>query len=293
MGASVLALSTAPLAPTAWHPAVYLALVAGLLLLRAAIPATSERRLFARELCLLLPAVLLYFLVRGLMQTRDADAVAHANAIIHLERTLGIFVEDDLQRTLIQHPTAVTIANWVYIWAHWPVIAVTAAWMWSRHRAGYRTLRNAILISGGLGLVIFALYPVAPPRLMPDWDFVDTVMERSRSYRVLQPPALTNLYAALPSLHFGWNLLVGITIVRYARAPLARAFGVLIPIAMFLAIVLTANHYILDGIAGGALALIGYVLAQALDRRAARHADHRASIATARPKVGAVRGAGA
>ena len=155
------------------------------------------------------------------------------------------------------------MANWIYIWAHWPVIASFAVWIWFRDKEGYRTFRNALLLSGAVGLVIFALFPVAPPRLVPDWGFVDTVTDRSHSYRVLQPSALTNQYAAMPSLHFGWDLLVGIALVRSARFPLLRLVGVLLPIAMFASIVLTANHFVLDGVAGGAVALTGLTLATA------------------------------
>jgi glycerophosphoryl diester phosphodiesterase len=96
---------------------------------------------------------------------------------------------------------------------------------------------------------------VAPPRLMPEIDVVDTVTEQSSSYRVFQPPALTNPYAAMPSLHFGWNLLMGIAIVREARSRPFRLFGYVMPVMMFLGIVLTANHYLIDGIAGGLLVL--------------------------------------
>jgi membrane-associated phospholipid phosphatase len=115
-------------------------------------------------------------------------------------------------------------------------------------------VRNAFLISGAIGLVCFALFPVAPPRLL-DEGWVDTVTERSEAYRVLQPPVFVNQYAAMPSLHVGWDLLIGISLVRLARRRTVKALGVVLPAAMFLATVLTANHYIIDGAAGAALAL--------------------------------------
>lgn len=127
--------------------------------------------------------------------------------------------------------------------------------MWSRHRDAYPVYRNAVLISGAAGMIVFALYPVAPPRLVPELGLVDTVTLHSHSYRVLQPPALTNLYASVPSLHFGWDFLVGIAIARNANPRPGRLIGVLLPIAMFSAIVLTANHYLVDGVAGGIFAL--------------------------------------
>jgi hypothetical protein len=106
------------------------------------------------------------------------------------------------------------------------------------------------------------VFPVAPPRLA-DIGLVDTVTQHSNAYRVLQPKAFTNQYAAVPSLHFGWDLLIGIALVTNARWLAVRVFGAVVPVLMFAAIVLTANHYIFDAIAGGAVALTGLGLALA------------------------------
>jgi membrane-associated phospholipid phosphatase len=98
---------------------------------------------------------------------------------------------------------------------------------------------------------------MAPPRFMVDWGFVDTVTLHSNSYRVMQPPSLVNQYAAMPSLHAGWDLLMGIAIVSSASRRAVRALGFVLPVLMYLAIVLTANHYFTDGIVGATVALIG------------------------------------
>ena len=90
------------------------------------------------------------------------------------------------------------------------LVAVTLLVLYLHRRPIYLRLRNAMFISGAAGLVVFATYPVAPPRLLDGGPFVDTVTTWSNSYRVLQPPSLVNKYAAVPSLHVGWNLLVGI-----------------------------------------------------------------------------------
>ncbi len=216
---------------------------------------------FLREVLVIVVAVFLYFAVRGLVETRIPLAHAHARAIVDLERRLGIFVEPDLQALIVPHDWLVAMANWVYIYGHWPVVALTLVWLHLRHNSVYPQFRNALLISGAIGLVIFALYPVAPPRFLPDLGFWDSVTARSNSYRVLQPPSLVNKYAAMPSLHLGWNLIMGIAWARYATTPAGRLFGWLMPVAMMLAIVVTANHYLLDGIAGGALALVGLSIA--------------------------------
>ena len=100
-----------------------------------------------------------------------------------------------------------------------------------------------MIISGLIGFVFFAVVPMAPPRFVLP-EIVDTVTESSSGYRALQPPALTNQYAALPSLHFGWNLLLGIVLFQATTRIPVRAFAVGMPVAMAFAVVATANHYV-------------------------------------------------
>lgn len=217
----------------------------------------------ARELAFVLSAALTYLVVRGWTGGSSARAERNADLIVRLERALGIFRERDLQQLVVDHGRLVTFANWVYIWGYWPVIASVAAWLYWRWPATYVLFRNAFLISGAVGLVIFIVFPVAPPRLM-DLGFVDTVTEHSHAYRVLQPPALVNQYAAMPSFHFGWLVLPGIALNRESRRVAVRLFGWLMPAAMGLAIVVTGNHYILDAAAGAALSLAGLALSRRL-----------------------------
>jgi hypothetical protein len=261
--------------PFNWSSSTYLTVIVGLLLLRVLVtwPAHGIGR-FVEEFCLILPAGLLYFSVRGLERGESSVAFDHARDVVSLERSLGIFVEPDLQRAIIDHSALVDLANWVYVWAHWPVILGWVVWMWTRHRDAYPTYRNAVLLSGAAGMTVFALYPLDPPRLVTDLGVVDTIALRSNSYRVLQPPSLTNIYASMPSLHFGWNLLVGIAILRHARTILGRMLGILLPIAMFSAIVLTANHYILDGFAGGVLAVTALAVSAYVTPNWSRSLNH-------------------
>ncbi len=214
------------------------------------------------QIALVAGAALLYFGVRGLTEGRREAAFETARELLRIEGRWALDVERAAQDWLLDHDWLVTLANWVYIWGHWPVIIATLAWLFVRHPPDYVLLRNAMFVSGALGLVIFFAYPVAPPRFLP--EFVDTVTDRSRSYRVLQPPGLVNKYAAMPSLHFGWNLLVGVVIYRVARTRLSEVYAIVGPILMAFAVVLTANHFIVDAIVGGALALGGLVIATRL-----------------------------
>lgn len=210
-----------------------------------------------------------YFGVRGLTEGSLADALHNAKRVVDFERALGLFIEPELQARIAGNHAIVTFFNWVYIWWHWPVIIVTAVWLFVRRPRAFYLVRNTFLISGTVGLVIFALFPVAPPRLA-ELDIIDTVTRYSNSYRVLQPPSFVNQYAAVPSLHLGWNLIIGLFLVRESRVLAVRIFGVVMPVAMFAAIVLTANHYIVDGFAGVALALAALWLAVRLHTLAKR-----------------------
>jgi hypothetical protein len=211
--------------------------------------------------------VLVYFGIRGLTQSSTATAVDHAHDIIAFEEALHIDVEDELQSIVAPSERLETLANWIYIWGHWPVIIVTMVWLAWRHRREFLRLRDAMMISGLLGMAIFVSYPVAPPRLVGDLDMVDTVTESSEAYRVLQPPAFVNQYAAMPSLHSGWDLLVGIAIVSAATTLSLKVVGYAMPILMGLAVVATANHYVVDVVAGVTLVLIGHAAALRLERR--------------------------
>ena len=227
---------------------------------------------------LVLLLVCVYFGVRGLTVGSTQDALDHARDITALEERLHLDIEEALQAPASRSETVVTIANWVYIWGHWPIIIVTMLWLLRWHSDVFRRLRDAMMLSGAIGMVIYATYPVAPPRLA-DLGLIDTVSENSRAYRVLQPPAFVNQYAAMPSLHAGWDLLVGISIVTVASTVALRIVGYAMPTLMAVAVVLTANHYVLDVVAGIALVLLAHVAALGLERRRQRRRTRRIEVA--------------
>ena len=219
-----------------------------------------------RETGVIAFAAFLYFFVRGLMETQASLAMSHADSLIDIERRLGIFWEPHIQDFVMQWDWLVTLSNRIYIFGHWPVIIGTLVWLIWRHRPVFALYRSALLLSGAIGLVFFVLVPMAPPRFLADQGFIDTVTESSNAYRVLQPPAFTNQFAAMPSLHVGWNLLMGIAIYRQSSWRIGKAFGVLMPLVMYLATIATANHYFLDGVVGSAVALTGLALAWQISR---------------------------
>jgi hypothetical protein len=214
-----------------------------------------------REVGIVSLAIFLYFFVRGLMDSKAPLADANARWLIDVERWLGIFHEPAIQEWTLSQDWLVRVVNAIYIYGHWPVLISTLVWLLWKRRDQFPIYRSALLISGAIGLVFFVLFPMAPPRFLPDQGFVDTVTLHTNAYRVLQPPSFTNQYAAMPSLHVGWNLLMGIAIFSTTSNRFWRAFAVAMPLAMYLATILTANHYIMDGIVGSLVALTGLAIA--------------------------------
>lgn len=219
----------------------------------------------ARQAFAILLAVLAYFGVRGLTEGGRERAYRNAEVLLSWEERLHLDVELALQELIADNDVLLTLANWVYIFGHWPVIIATLIWLAVTRRRSYYELRNALFLSGAIGLVIFATWAVMPPRLFSQ-EFVDTVTLRSNAYRLLQPPGLINKYAALPSFHFGWNLLVGIVWIRATDSRLVKIAGVLMPAAMAFAVVATANHWMADVIVGGAIATAALVVQCNADR---------------------------
>ena len=218
-----------------------------------------------REAVLVAAAILAYFGIRNSTVGGAGEASANAERIVDLEERLHIAWESALQGVIIGRDGLVMLTNWVYIWGHWPVILGVAVALYLGRRERYYLLRNALFVSGAIGFAFFALLPVAPPRLL-ELGLADTVTNESQSYRALQPPGLTNQYAAFPSLHLGWNVAVGVVLLMTTAHLAVRLFAVLSPLAMGFAVVATANHFVLDVAAGVVVVLVGLAVALAAER---------------------------
>lgn len=229
----------------------------------------------AWQVVLVTVAALVYFGVRGHTEGSVPEAFGNAHTVERIEEALGIAWGHAFQAAVIGSETLVTAANWVYVYGHWPVIAAAAVLLYAFRRERYVLLRNAMFISGLCGFAFFAFFPVAPPRLV-DPSLVDTVTLYSEGYRTLQPPSLTNQFAAMPSLHAGWNLLVGIVVFGATANLLLRALAVAMPAAMLFAVVATANHYVLDVVVGVLLVLAGLAVAVRMQPRTLRSGEPEA-----------------
>lgn len=234
------------------------------------IAAAVETRRWYRDLFeigLVALAFLLYFLVRGAVVDQHEQALENARSIIDLQRQLGIFWEPRMQEWILDKRLLIEIMNFIYFWLDFPLIVAVGFWLYFTHRHEYTVTRDAMLLSGAIALVIYNLYPVMPPRLLPTGEFVGTIEQyNDLSYQASTLSPFVNPYAAMPSLHFGWAIILGGAMVVTMRHPLWRVFGFSLPWLQFAAIIFTANHFILDAFGGLLVCLAGIVLALAAQR---------------------------
>jgi hypothetical protein len=238
---------------------------------RRLIDAVGQRRVYrdAFEIALVALAFLLYFLVRGSVVDRDAEALGNALDVVRVEQSLGFYWEPQLNEAVLGNEALIQFFNAIYFWMDFPLIVALALWLYFfRHRHEYTIARDALLASGAIALIVYHLYPVAPPRLLPaEYGFVDTLKEYTApAYQADSTAPFVNPYAAMPSLHYGWAVLVGGVLFWTTQNVWLRALAVALPIAQFTSILFTANHYILDAMAGLVVALMGLAIAIALQR---------------------------
>ena len=236
------------------------------------------------ELLVAAVGYLAYSLSCGAVHAHQALAFQNAGRVVGLERSLGLLVEQRLQAPVLSHTLVLQFWNAVYMWGHLPLVIAVALWLFAFHRSEYRVIRNAVLISGGLALLVFYAFPLAPPRLVPSLHLVDTAAMITPVYDTVEPKVFFNPYAAMPSMHIGWDLLMGIGLLWCARYRAVKWVGALLPLAMLVAVVVTGNHYVVDGIAGAAAGAAGLAAAFGLERLAFGHGITAASSARSAPK---------
>lgn len=221
----------------------------------------------ASELALVAFGFLLYFLVRGAVVDRTSDAFAHAHWVVNLQYSLHIFIEPDVQHWVLQHDFVRRGLNFVYFWMDFPLIVVVGLVLFWKRRNAYTLTRDSMLISGGIALVVYWSFPVAPPRFLTEWGFVDTLeVYDNLSYQAQSLQPFVNPFAAVPSLHVGWAALLAVGVFVATKHPLLRAAAVGVFVLQSIAVVGTANHYIFDGVIGLVVCGVALGLTLALHR---------------------------
>ena len=226
-----------------------------------------------KEVGILLAIYGVYFLTRGNLPDREVAAFLNGLQIVDWEKRLGIFVEPDFQSLFLKNAVFMKLLNWIYSY-YLPVVIIFGFWLYHRSRERYVLVRNVLIVSAAIGFIVFALYPVAPPRMIPGFGFTDTLSTHGGlRYDLPGYGDMVNPYAAMPSFHFAWTLLVGIGTVYMARAWWLKVLGGLFPLGSLVAIVATGNHFVLDAIAGGLLIGLSYAIVVLFTRLKGRRAN--------------------
>jgi hypothetical protein len=259
-----------------------------------------------REVLLAIAVYGVYSFVRNRFGSAGGDpgpAFGHAKDIIAIEELLHLYVEPQVQQWYLDLPANGLIRLWnvYYGVAHFLVTFVALVWMFRRDPGRYRLLRNTLAITTGVAVIGFAAYSLMPPRLLDDpgeyggcqiyapeaaaaappgaltapgcdeFGFVDTVATYGGwiSFGNEGMKDLSNQYAAMPSMHIGWATWTAIVLFPLVRRRWAKVLVVAYPVLTLVCIVVTANHYWIDGVGGLVCLGFGYAAARAITRRPA------------------------
>jgi hypothetical protein len=225
---------------------------------------------FVLQLALFMSVNVVHELTRGLSDGSIAQAFANGRMLVDWERSLGIFWELDVQRFALAHQWALDIANWTYFYAHFTVTFTFLFWLYLRRNEHYYFVRNVVFASNAVALIGYSLLPTAPPRMLTDLGFVDTLEKyASVSHASGAIATLANPFAAVPSVHTCYATIVGVTCVALVRWWALRLVWAVYPGVIVFSIVATANHFILDAVFGAATAAVAFVVAREIERRRA------------------------
>jgi hypothetical protein len=243
---------------------------------------------FARETGTVLGLFALWQLAGSHPAAAPDGAIARARWVWHAERVLHMPSETAVQRAFLPHPVLVQAFNLYYLGLHFAVLIACLIWLFVRYRGSYLRVRTTVVLFTGFSLLV-QMIPVAPPRLMAGDGMVDTAVRYGQSVYGSDGGFKPDQLSAMPSVHIGWALLVGVAIVAVSRSRW-RWLALGYPALTTLAVVVTANHFWLDGAAAAvllALALLVQRAGQAVLRKlrrpeqAPRHEEIRPGAASA------------
>jgi PAP2 superfamily len=208
-----------------------------------------------------------YQVVRGMVDADQPQALANGLHVIHLERSLGAFFEPHLQQAVLGQHWLIDLANFFYLNCHFVITTAFLVWLYLRRNENFYFVRNMFLIAMGLALIGYGLFPTAPPRMFPSAGFTDTISAFTHTDQDSSfTSVLVNPYAAVPSMHIAFALMIGVPGFVLARSPALRAWWSAYPMLVFFVIVVTANHFWFDAAIGATVACAAAVVATQLAR---------------------------
>ena len=238
-----------------WQPAAIIAVclaVVAVVASRTRRPRLVAAGRFGTEAALMFGLFALWQYAGSFSVLPSAGGLPRARWLWHAERVLHLPDELSVQRLFLPHPLLIETFNWYYAALHFPVLIGCLIWLFVRHRADYGHVRTTVVLFTGASLLI-QLIPVAPPRMLSGTGLVDTAARYGQSvYGSLGFDA--DQFSAMPSVHVGWALIVAIAVITASRSRWRWAAAAY-PALTLLAVVVTANHFWLDGVAAALLVL--------------------------------------
>lgn len=194
-------------------------------------------------------------------------AIANALDVVRAQQALGLAWEHSIQEWAMNAPPFVMgVANWTYFNCHFVVSYGLMLFIYFRRNHAFYFIRNVVMATSFAALIGYLLLPTAPPRMLAGLGFVDTLKQTAVNHDSDIVAAFSNPYAAMPSLHTAYAVIIGAAGILVFAHPLLRLIWALYPLLVVFSIVTTANHWFFDAGAGALLALLSMVLAFAIAR---------------------------
>lgn len=235
-----------------------------------------RRPILWQEIAFILLSYWIYSLIRDSVPTHEQPAFQHARSVLKLEKTLHLDFEHPVNRFFDAvhwggwHYLA-NIGDYYYAVMHFIIVIAVLIWLYVKRPLFYRAARTVLYATNAIAAIGFWLYPLAPPRMLTNQGFIDTLVKYHTwgSLASGGVSKISNQFAAMPSLHIGWSLWAGLCVFALAKPWWVRLFALAYPIATFMVIVGTANHYVLDAVGGVVALALGFVIQRLLSGRGA------------------------
>ena len=222
-----------------------------------------------RQVALFAAAYWAYRLVRGAVDGKAADALQNGRELIALERDLHSFVEPSVQAWVGGKEWLIDFASWMYVNSHFSITLGSLVFIYLFHNQSFYFIRNMFMVAMGLALVGYVLYPTAPPRFFPEWGFTDSVSEFTGIPQdSVAVNALFNPFAAVPSMHVAFALMLGWPLARLVKHRVFKVVWFLYPFLVTFVVVATGNHFWMDAFLGAVVAAVSAYVAKAVLARA-------------------------
>jgi membrane-associated phospholipid phosphatase len=222
----------------------------------------------ARQWLLFAGAYYVYRIVRGVVDGHANVAFQHARDIVSFERSVHLFFETDVQHWAVSNRLLIDAASWMYVNSHFVVTTTFLIWLYIARNHAYYYVRNMFLVAMVIAIAGYVLFPTAPPRFLPEWGFEDTVTDFFGDGAAQTTTVLYNPYAAMPSMHVAFALMIAVPAIQLVRRPVLKLVWSVYPLLVTFVVISTGNHFWLDAAFGAVVAAASAWIATAAFARA-------------------------